>query len=157
MKIMTSYFYQIRFMKQNYIPLSTCVGDPKWFHKNSYDKSFQWKDKNGVWNGLRAEPFVPGAECDGLCHGRETCNAYGPQTCSFLKAYRRQLDKLDFNEILERFQHIGTAIQKVEGFTEEPVYVLIVHEAYDNPCSERWVIQDWFKDNGYEIKEFNKE
>lgn len=155
MKILTSYFYQIRFMKPNYIPLSTAKWDPKWFYKNQH-QGFQWKDKNGVWNGLRAEPFVPGAECDGLCYGRETCNAYGPQTCSFLKTYRRQLDKLDFNEMLERFQHIGTAIQKAEGFTEEPVYVLIVHEAYDNPCSERWVIQDWFKDNGYNIKEFNK-
>lgn len=154
MKILTSYFYQIRFMKPNYIPLSTAKWDPKWFYKNQH-QGFQWKDKNGVWNGLRAEPFVPGAGCDGLCHGRETCNAYGPQTCSFLKAYRRQLDKLDFNEILARFQHIGTAIQKAEEFTEEPVYVLIVHEAYDNPCSERWVIQDWFKDNGYDIKEFN--
>lgn len=154
MKIMTSYFYQIRFMKPNYIPLSTAKWDPKWFYKNQH-QGYQWKDKNGVWNGLRAEPFVPGAECDGLCHGRETCNAYGPQTCSFLKAYRRQLDKLDFNEILTRFQHIGTAIQKAEGFTEEPIYVLIVHEAYDNPCSERWVIQDWFKDNNYNIKEFN--
>ena len=154
MKILTSYFYQIRFMKPNYIPLSTAKWDPKWFCKNQH-QGFQWKDKNGVWNGLRAEPFVPGAECDGLCHGREICNAYGPQTCSFLKAYRRQLDRLDFNEILARFQHIGTAIQKAEGFTEEPVYVLIVHEAYNNPCSERWVIQDWFKDNGYDIKEFN--
>lgn len=154
MKIMTSYFYQIRFMKPNYIPLSTAKWDPKWFYKNQH-QGFQWKDKNGVWNGLRAEPFVPGVECDGLCHGRETCNAYGPQTCSFLKAYRRQLDKLDFNEVLNRFQKLGKQIQKVEGFSEEPIYVLIVHEAYDNPCSERWVIQDWFKDSGYNIKEFN--
>lgn len=155
MKIMTSYFYQIRFMKQNYIPLSTAVWDPKWFHQNK-GQNFQFKDKNGVWNGLRAEIFMPGKECEGLCRGREVCNAYSPKTCAFLKAYGRQLDKLDFNEILNRFQKLGEQIQKVEGFSEEPVYVLIVHEAYDNPCSERWVIQDWFKDNGYEIKEFNK-
>ena len=156
MKIMTSYFYQIRFMKQNYIPLSTAVWDPKWFHQNK-GQDFQFKDKNGVWNGLRAEIFMPGEECEGLCRGREVCNAYGPKTCAFLKAYRRQLDKLDFNEVLNRFQKLGEQIQKAEGFSEEPIYVLIVHEAYDNPCSERWVIQDWFKNNGYEIKEFNKE
>lgn len=155
MKIMTSYFYQIRFMKQNYIPLSTAVFDPKWFHQNK-GQHYQWKDKNGVWNGLRAEIFMPGEECEGLCRGREVCNAYSPKTCAFLKAYRRQLDKLNFEEVLNRFSKLGEQIQKIEGFTEEPVYVLIVHEAYDNPCSERWVIQDWFRDNGYDIKEFNK-
>lgn len=155
MKILTSYFYQIRFMKPNYIPLSTAYIDPKWFHKGTYDKSIQWKDKNGVWNGLRAEPFMPGEECDGLCHGRETCNAYGPNTCSFLKTYRKQLDRLDFNEMLNRFEKIGKAIQEKEGFTEEPIFVLIFHEKYDNPCSERWPVQAWFRDNGYDIKEFN--
>lgn len=155
MKIMTSYFYQIRFMKPNYIPLSTAVWDPKWFHQNK-GQDFQFKDKNGVWNGLRAEIFMPGEECEGLCRGREVCSAYSPKTCAFLKAYRRQLNKLDFNEVLNRFQKLGEQIQKVEGFSEEPIYVLIVHEAYNNPCSERWVIQDWFKDNGYDIKEFNK-
>ena len=62
MKIMTSYFYQIRFMKQNYIPLSTAIWDPKWFHQNK-GQDFQFKDKNGVWNGLRAEIFMPGKEC----------------------------------------------------------------------------------------------
>lgn len=155
MKIMTSYFYQIRFMKQNYIPLSTALSDPKWFHKGTYDKNIQFKDKNGVWNGLRAEPFMPGEECEGLCHGRDVCNAYGPQTCSFLKTYKRQLDKLDYDEILERFRKIGEAIQKQEGFEEEPVFVLIFHEAYDNPCSERWPVQEWFKEHNYDIKEFN--
>ena len=153
MKIMTSYFYQVRNMKRNYIPLSTAVWDPKWWHQGKGNE-FQWKDKNGIWNGLRAEPFVPGPTCDGLCHGRETCMAYGPQTCAFLRTYRKQLDQLNFQEIIERFAALGQKIQKVEGFEEEPILVLLFHEKYDNPCSERWPVQAWFKDNGYEIKEF---
>ena len=156
MEIMVSYFYQIRFMTKNMIPLSTCVGDPKWFHQGTYNKSIQWKDKNGVWNGLRAEPFVPGEECEGLCYGRETCNAYGPSACTFLKTYKAQLDKLDFNDILNRFAVLGQQIQESEGFKEEPVFVLIFHEKYDNPCSERWPVIDWFKEHGYVVKEFNK-
>lgn len=137
------------------IPLSTAIFDPKWFHQNK-GNTFQWKDKNGVWNGLRAEPFAPGVACEGLCRGKDNCNAYGPQTCAFLKAYRKQLDNLDFNEILNRFQRLGERIKQVEGFEEEPILVLIFHEAYDNPCSERWPVQDWFKDHGYNIKEYNK-
>ena len=153
MKILTSYFYQIRNMKQNYIPLSTAVWDPKWFHQNK-GNSYQWKDKNGVWNGLRAEPFVPSEACEGLCRGPETCMAYGPQTCSFLKTYYNQLEQLDFQEIISRFETLGNQIKEVEGFKEEPILVLIFHEKYDNPCSERWPVQNWFKAHDYPIEEF---
>ena len=155
MKIMTSYFYQIRNMTKNMIPLSTAVGDPAWFHNGTYDKTFQYKDKNGVWNGLRADPFVPDKTCEGLCRGPETCNYLGPHTCAFLKTYRAQLDKLDFDEIMDRFEKVTTAVQETEGFEEEPVVVLIFHEKYDNPCSERWPVQAWFKDHGIEVEEFN--
>ncbi len=155
MYIMTSYFYQIRFFTPNMIPLSTAHWDPKWFHQNK-GQDYQWKDKNGVWNGLRAEPFAPGPLCDGLCRGPETCETGDPKSCLFLKAYRKQLDDLDFKEIIQRIYNLGIKVQKQEGFTEEPIIVFIFHEAYENPCSERWVVQDWFKDNGYPIYEFNK-
>lgn len=154
MKIMTSYFYQIRFFTPNMIPLSTAKFDPSWFFNNQ-KQGYQWKDKRGVWNGLRAEPFVPGVECNGLCRGPETCNSGGPHSCPFLKKYREQLDKLNYEEILQRFETLGEKVQQEGGwFDQEPILVLIVHEAYDNPCSERWVIQDWFKDHGYPIEEF---
>ncbi len=52
---------------------------------------------------------------------------------------------------------LANSVQEAEGFTEEPIVVLIFHEKYDNPCSERWAVQQWFKENGMEIKEFNKE
>ena len=140
-------------MKPNYIPLSTAKYDPRWFFNNKY-QGYQWKDKNGVWNGLRAEPFAPGPLCEGLCHGPETCVSDGPQNCPFLKAYRKQLDALDFKDIIKRIYTIGIAVQEKEQFKEEPIVVLIVHEATNNPCSERGVIKEWFKDNGYVIKEF---
>lgn len=153
MKIMTSYFYQIRNMKPNYIPLSTAVFDPKWFHQKK-GNSFQYKDKNGVWNGLRAEPFVPDKTCEGLCRGPETCRYLGPHTCAFLKTYYNQLEQLNFQEIISRFETLGNQIKEVEGFDEEPILVLIFHEKYDNPCSERWPVQQWFKNHDYPIEEF---
>lgn len=138
------------------IPLSTAVWDPKWFHQNK-GQDFQWKDKNGVWNGLRAEPFIPGPQCDGLCYGPETCKCGDPHSCDFLKAYRNQLNQLDVHNIIKRIYSIGQEIKKVEQFVEEPIIVFIFHETFTNPCSERWVVRDWFIENGYEIKEFKFE
>lgn len=155
LKIYTSYFYMVRFMKPYMIPLSTAKYAPQWFHKEK-GAQFQWKDKNGVWNGLRAEPFAPGPLCDNLCRGPEYCDGGDPMKCAFLRTYRTQLDQLDFKDIIKRIYTIGKAVQEREGFEEEPIVVLIVHEATSNPCSERRVIQEWFRDNGYPIKEFVK-
>ena len=155
MQIMTSYFYQIRNFTPNMIPLSTAMWDPKWFHQNKGQK-YQFKDKNGVWNGLRAEPFVPGPLCNHLCRGPEFCHTKDPACCPFLKKYREQLDRLDINNILNRVSFIGNQIQQLEGFTEEPIIVFIVHEAPQNLCSERIVIQQWFRDNDVCVQEFVK-
>ena len=153
MKIYTSYFYQIRFMKPYMIPLSTAKFSPKWFHQNK-GQNFVWKDKNGVYNGLRAPVFAPGPMCEGLCQGHETCETGSPHTCLFLKTYRYQLDQLNYEEIIFRCENLGKRIQSIENFSEEPVIILIVHEAPNNPCSERKVIQDWFAAHGKEVKEW---
>lgn len=155
MKIMISYFYQIRFFKPNMIPLSTAKWDPKWFHQNK-NQNFQFKDKNGVWNGLRAEPFAPGPICEGMCNGPEYCNNKSGD-CTFLNTYLMQLHSLNFKDILQRIENISNAVKEKEGFKEEPIAILIVHEATSNPCSERMPIIKWFKENGYELEEFSAE
>lgn len=155
MKIMISYFYQIRFMPVNCIPISTCYSDPKWFHNMTKDLTYQFKDKRGIWNGLRAEPFVPGPLCEGACRGPEYCETLNAPNCSFLRRYRQQLNQLDFNNIMARFKKLGNAVKTKEGFFEEPILVLIVYETPTNPCSERAVIQNWFHDNGYELEEWH--
>ena len=154
MKIYTSYFYQVRFFTPNIIPLSTAIWDPKWFHQNK-GQDYQWKDKNGVWNGLRAPVFAPGPMCENLCRGPESCDTHDPTKCLFLKTYRYQLDQLDYNEIISRCENIANKIKEVEQFDEEPVIILLVHEATNNPCSERRVIQEWFASHGKEVIEWN--
>lgn len=155
-KIYTSYFYQIRFFPQYLVPLSTAVWDPAWFHQNQKQNHI-WKDKNGVYNGLRAEVFAPGPLCEGLCRGPETCVTKDPRTCLFLKTYRYQLDQLDFNDVIARCERIGKYIQSLEKFSHDPEIALIVHEAPQNPCSERRVIQEWFAANNYPIIEWSKQ
>lgn len=153
MQIYTSYFYKVRFMKPYMIPLSTAKYAPKWFHQDK-GPNFQWKDKNGVWNGLRAPVFAPGPSCDNLCQGADNCGR-SPDSCLFLKTYRYQLDQLDYQDIIKRCESIANQIKKVEEFEEEPIIMLLVHEAPTNPCSERKSIQDWFMAHGKEVKEWN--
>ena len=100
---------------------------------------------------------MPGPMCDHDCRGPEYCDTNDPNTCAFLRHYHYQLKELDFNEIMARFEKLGKKVQAKEGFFEEPVLVLIVHEAPPNPCSERWVIKKWFAENGYDLQEWSKD
>lgn len=137
------------------VPLSTAMFDPKYFH-NGLSQNYQFWDKNGVLNGLRAEPFVPGEACEGLCHGPDHCPTRAAAQCKFLETYLEQLRKLDFNLIMERFEKLEQEIKRSKNLEEDLTFVLIVYEAPRNPCSERWAIHKWFKENGYDIKEFKK-
>ena len=154
MKFYTSYFYQLRFFPKNAIPLSTAYRDPRWYF-NFQKQGHVWKDKRGVYNGLRADPLAPGAECEGLCYGPESCDAK-PNYCRFLQTYKRQLDELDFAEIVDRAERLAKKIQNKEGFSEEPIIIFLFHETPANPCSERWPVQKWFQEHGIEISEWRQ-
>jgi hypothetical protein len=154
LKIFTSYFYQVRFFQKNDIPLSTAMWDPKWYHANK-GQNYQFLDKRGVLNGLRAEPFVPGISCDGLCHGSTMCIS-DPHICGFLREYSRQLQSLDINDIIARMEVLAKRVQQVNGYIGEPHICLLFHEAPNNPCSERVPVQKWFQDNGIPICEWKK-
>lgn len=141
-------------MRPYHIPLSTAVWDPKWFHQ-FHGQDYIFKDKNGVYNGLRAEPFVPQIHGTAACNG-QPCNKQ-PSSCAFLHQYLAQLNQLDLNDILQRCQTLGTKIQLLEQFDEEPQYIFLVHEAPTNLCSERGVIQKWFAQYDIDVQEWSKE
>ena len=143
MKINTSYFYKVRFLNPNQIPISTALSDPKWFHEN-LGNGHKFIDKNGVLNGIRAEFLKPGNTCHNLCHGKDSCNGT-PTNCSFLKEYRNQIFSLDYEECMSKFSKLGKMLKNLIGFDGEPEIVLLVHEAPTNECSERKVLQDFFK------------
>lgn len=141
MKIYTSYFYQVRFFRPNQIPISTALGDPKWFHLNN-GNDFKFIDKNGVINGLRATFLSPGITCHNLCHGRP-CE-FTPDKCNFLIEYKKQIFALDKEWAFGQFESLGSKMKEILKFDEEPEIILLVHEAPTNECSERKVLQDFF-------------
>lgn len=139
MKLALSYFYQIRNFKKFMIPVSTAVWDPKWFH-DFKDKEYIFKDKNGVYNGIRFEELAPGDTCKDLCRGPEECSTKDPVDCLFLQNYRKQIQQLDKDKLLKECETLASNIQRKECFTEEPIIVFIVYETPNNKCSERNVL-----------------
>ena len=148
LKFFTSYFYQVRFFKPNQLPISTALWDPKWFHDNK-GQDYAFKDKRGIWNGIRCSRLAPGPTCENLCRGKEGCGD-SPEHCRFLMAYRKQLNNLDFNQFIKDVEKIVAAA----GLNpDEAEVILLVHEKYDNPCSERNALLNWLNDNGIKAKE----
>lgn len=150
---MISYFYQVRFFNKTMIPLSTAKFDPKWFH-NFRGENHQFIDKNGVYNGAKIRDLMPDNTCDNLCCGSDNCKE-SPNSCRFLKAYRAQLNKIDFPKFIRKLQNIASNYVNIRE-VEEPTIVFLVHEAQNNPCSERTVIKEWFRAHGVIIEEFKQ-
>ena len=159
MRILVSYFYHVRHFKPYMIPFSTAVWDPAWYHNFNKCHNYTYLDKNGVLNGLRMPLLKPGQKCKGLCSGQELCQTlFGqpiPDECLFLKEYKAQLGRLDFEGVKSTLEVQARFVKECLGFEEEPVIVLLVHEAPNNPCSERWALKDWFLDNGYILEEYD--
>lgn len=142
MKIYISYFAQLRNFPANLVGLSTAVWNPKWLQPG--------RDKNGaIW--LDCPPLKPGKNCEGLCNGK--CSPKRPDACAFLHEYKKQLDTIDFNMFMKHLQTLGEAIRLGEQFNDVD-FALLVYEKYDNQCSERWPLIQWFKEHGIELKEW---
>lgn len=142
MKIYTSYFAQLRNFPANLIGFSTAVWNPKWL--------LPGRDKNGaIW--LDIPPLKPGSKCAGLCDGK--CSPKHPENCAFLKTYREQLNQINFTDFVKKIEQNSLRIAKAENL-ENVAAALLVYETPTNPCSERKVIQEWFRDNGVEIREW---
>ena len=173
-----SYFYQIRNMKPNMLPVSTAMWDPKWFHHGrydqikftdpcgsliSYDVKRKYIDKNGVINGVRMiDLIMPLYKWEELVKRNESCehcNDWGiTGTCPFMQEYAKYI------------REKNPDFQKFINFCEEYLYFLnirlnlhldtiifIVHEAPSKGCGERPEIQRWFAENGMELKEWSKD
>lgn len=153
MKFYTSYFYAVRFFNKNIIPMSTAIWDPKWFHENK-SQSHWYVDKRGVVNGFRIEPFMPGPSCANLCRGPESCGGRDPSRCAFLQEYSKQLDSMDFEDIMTRFYAFAQKYKTDFNVDGNVDFALLVHEAPTNPCSERIMIQRWFHKYGINCAEY---
>ena len=114
MQIFLSYFYAVRFFRPYMIPFSTAMWDPKWYHEGQ-NQNHIFIDKNGVINGLRADPLVPDKHCDGLCRG--------PERCEFKELlFYLGLDNLpqSLNDTLHKAQDLGLVHLDPQGFEVSP-------------------------------------
>ena len=144
MKLYTSYWAQVKNFPKNLVALSTVVWEPKWYKVGGMDK-------NGIIS-LRCPPLRPGKTCDGLCNGK--CNPKHPNDCTFLHEYHKQLDALDFDKFMQNLHTLHDKICKNEQL-DDIDFAFIFFEKYDNPCSERWPVQDWFRAHGAKIEEWH--
>ena len=163
-KYYISYFYQIRFMKSNMLPISTAAHDPSWFHKDK-DDSYRYLDKNCVLNGCRMDDLVLPLErysklvrnnldCPTLCGKGKSIVS---KTCPFMLSYAEYLRERysNFNDFLAQCEQEVEFLNSRFNFGIDTV-IFIVHEAPSRDCAERPVIQEWFRENGYELEEFNQ-
>lgn len=128
------------------------MSDPLWFHDFTYDKHYVFKDKRGVYNGLRCPLLNPAdswEDHDGAC----PCNEKNPLECQFLKKYKNRLDAIDFDDFMKRLNRLINKIVADEQMEEEPVVVFIVYETPKNKCSERQTIINWFNSHGIPAQE----
>ncbi len=144
----------VRFLHPYEIPVSTAVWDPKWFH-DFKAQNYVFMDKRGVLNGIRGTMFMPDSTCANLCRGREGC-ASTPDSCKFLRAYTKQLSKLDFDSFMLHMAQASEIFSQQLNLGRPADFVFLVHEATDNPCSERVVLRSWFEAHGHPIVEWKR-
>lgn len=145
MKFYTSYYYQVRNFPTNLIGLSTAKWPPKYIN-------FGVPDARGVIV-VDCPPFKPGEKCAGLCDGK--CAKKHPEDCLFLRTYRQQLEDEITPDFFQSLNDLADRIKNGEHL-DDIDFAFIVFEKYDNPCSERWAIQDWFRKKGMAIEEWTK-
>ena len=132
-RIVTSYFYQIRNFTPNIIPVSTALSDPIWFRPKEGKEYYI--DKRGVICGLRYEPLIVQryGTCSCPCEER-----VGAPACPTMIEYEQLLHSLvDKEKTLKAFEYC------CNKFNADTI-ALIVYEAPNNPCSERWALQKFF-------------
>ena len=144
MKIYTSYWAMVRNFPKNLVGLNTTVWPPKWRPLG--------QDKRGVIV-VDCPPLKPGKECEGLCRG--ACEPAHPDNCAFLKIYYNQLCKIDFNDFLQHLQKLKLQICQDEQL-DDVDFALIVYEPLYKKCSERQKLQKWLRENGIDVKEWQK-
>ena len=148
MKIRISYFYQIRNFKKYMLPMSVCISDPAWYHDfKGPDHIFI--DKRGILNGLRLKPII--VQGGGNC----PCETKDPTNCPLAADYEFNLSLVNFDEMMKGIYIFAEDYKKRNNINEEIIMVLIVYEAPNNPCSERYTLIKYFNEHGVECKELD--
>ena len=140
MRIVTSYFYQIRNFTPNIIPVSTALSDPAWY-RPPQGKEY-YIDKRGIVCGLRYEPLIVQRYGEHICPCESKSLA---PACPTMIEYEQLLYSfVDKEKTLKAFEYCCNKFKKELNLKEEPIICLMVYEAPNNPCSERYALQKFF-------------
>ena len=133
MKIVTSYFYMIRYFTPNIIPVSTALSDPAWYRPPEGKEYYI--DKRGIICGLRYEPLIVQRYGEHIC----PCESKNlAPACPTMIEYEQLLFSLVNKEkTLKAFEYC------CNKFNADTI-ALMVYEAPNNPCSERAALQKFF-------------
>ena len=141
MKRYITYFSNLRYLDDSYLPINTTIYPPAFFNTNGLDKT-----SNGIYLGVTAHEIIfphlgEGNSCP--------CAAKDPTLCGFIKNYLRHLQQVDFKTFEAHYSNLAARLS-----SKINKVVLVVYEKPDNPCSERGSLIEWFKENGIELEEF---
>lgn len=148
MNVYITYFYRLRFLPDNMIPVSTAMYNPKWYTANG--KLFI--DNRGVVNGIAFKALSPHKiSSEDICV--KDCPK-DPRSCSFLVKYDEYINSLDFYEVYSYLEKLVDVVKQITKTDKDYDVCLMVYEKPDNPCSERKTLIDYFAKHGIEVKEF---
>lgn len=160
MKIYITSFNNIRYFTPNMIPVSTAgrTGWPHWLFKfDNKPYGIPYLNKNNVMIGIREQLLAfHEDQFEGL---EEQCQknctyAFKAPNCQFMQAYYNYLKKQDFNAVISNLEKTAEYVRSNSNFEGEPIIVLLVYEAADRLCGERYGLVKWFKDNDYDLREW---
>lgn len=156
-----SYFYQVRNMKPNMLPVSTAMWDPRWFH-NFKGHLHRYIDNNGVINGIRMNQLcMEMYRWERLVKDKISCmecNNFIPGECPFMQEYAKYIREKnpDFQKFLTFCEGYINFLNQSHGSAIDTI-IFIVHEPPTRDCGERQELQRWFKENGYDLLEWRIE
>ena len=158
MQYYITYFQNLRYLTEEFIPISTAVWDPKWL--GTYNGKMFYVNENNVMVGIKEESFLMTEDeiPDEMCAGKP-CPYIGKHPhCQFLDAYEKHLQTIDFDGyLIPELNRVAEDVRKITHYKGEPKICLLVHEKPDNLCSERIGLVKLFKDHGIILQEWSRE
>ena len=141
MQYYITYFQNVRYLTEEYIPIDTSMWAPKWLDPSNGKRQYI-NDKN-VLIGIKEESFLMSENelPEEMCSGKP---------CPYMK--------IDFHGyLIPELNRIADEVKKITNYKGEPKIILLVHEKPDNLCSERLGLIKLFAQNGIKLIEYNKE
>ena len=139
MKYYISYFGQMRNFPSNLLPVSTVMWEQAWF-AGTVEKLEELIVPQSVVSSLEAHHT--------MC--QKNCPLSLSLPCGFMAAYLDYLRKLDFDQVLMKLNLMTLRHPHVDSIA------LMVYEKPSCKCAERPCLQQWFKENGIELVEWEK-